>query len=441
MLLASAAKFHNAATRFGDQQMLALADAGHPKEIYELLDARNKSMQLASKANEAITLDSVKSAAWAAAKKSFPPSGDKTMDAVNLSAIAHQIYTGEEKIGTPEHMITGRIMMEGQLKNKSASEIADDVAEALKKLPAKRSAGGSPLVADRHAYIEKARQEIRDNQGREPTADEERQLLKQATEKFGDRKIDQAIVNEVKDNYPGMKEDDLGFIPTTQQPRLKAAFESADRLEKIAAYAKENPDAIGLIADSSRKMNLDAYQGLVQDPKNLTTLKERTEKDADAAIDSAAKEHGLDLSTAAKAKVLQKMLTTQSFADAASAGSRGGTIYLDKAFREIYDQSSSPGAFFSILEKRYDDANRETSEYHLPLDKRAEVKEMPFWQQKASGYVSELGSPPKSAKSEKPPRPDARKGLDDKGQPGWFIVDPDRPGKYLQVKPTAPISH
>ena len=40
---ASSAKFHNAATRFGDQQMLTLAEHGMIKEIYELQAARAKA--------------------------------------------------------------------------------------------------------------------------------------------------------------------------------------------------------------------------------------------------------------------------------------------------------------------------------------------------------------------------------------------------------------
>ena len=33
-----------------------------------------------------------------------------------------------------------------------------------------------------------------------------------------------------------------------------------------------------------------------------------------------------------------------------------------------------------------------------------------------------------------PPLPGARLGKDDKGNPGWFLPDPDRPGKFLQLK-------
>src|SRR5690606_8386890 len=32
-----------------------------------------------------------------------------------------------------------------------------------------------------------------------------------------------------------------------------------------------------------------------------------------------------------------------------------------------------------------------------------------------------------------PPHPEARLGLDDEGNPAWFVEDPNNPGQYLQV--------
>ncbi len=203
-------------------------------------------------------------------------------------------------------------------------------------------------------------------------------------------KIDQALINELS-KYPGMTKEDLGYIPTTRQPKVVAAvIESPGNLESIAQYTKENPNALGLIADASKRINLDAYQALFKN--NPAEAKARIESDRDKAIDKVAQERKLDMTQAAKAKVLQKMLTTQAFTDAAIAGSRGATIYLDKAFKEIYDPTSSPGAFFSILEKRYDEADRVAREYKLGFNDRSPeaLAEMPFWTGKAAGYAGTL---------------------------------------------------
>jgi hypothetical protein len=228
----------------------------------------------------------------------------------------------------------------------------------------------------------------------------------------GRDKIDQSLVNELE-HYPGMTKEDLGTVLPARQPKLIAAFESAKNIEGIAEYAKQNPEAVGLVAEASRRMNLDAYQGLFN---NMPGLKAKTESDRDNEIDKVAKERKLDLTQAAKAKVLQKMLTTQSFADAATAGSRGGTIYLDKAFREIYQQASSPGAFFSILEKRYDEADRIVREYKMGFDERDDLDKMPFWTGKAKEYAGTTVN--------KPPVPGAVQAKD-----GWYVkATPEAPG-------------
>jgi hypothetical protein len=98
---------------------------------------------------------------------------------------------------------------------------------------------------------------------------------------------------------------------------------------------------------------------------------------------------------------------------------------LDKAFKEIYDPNASPGAFFSVLEKRYDEANRVAREYKLGFNDRSPeaLAEMPFWTGKAAGYAGTL--------VDKPPVPGAKKAKDG----NWYVPDPARLGKYQMVKP------
>jgi glutamate-1-semialdehyde aminotransferase len=61
----------------------------------------------------------------------------------------------------------------------------------------------------------------------------------------------------------------------------------------------------------------------------------------------------------------------------------------------------------------------------------------------AIGFFPNPGSPnllrsdnsiPNKSSRDQPPQSDARLGRDPEGNPAWFIPDPDRPGKYLQVK-------
>jgi hypothetical protein len=41
------------------------------------------------------------------------------------------------------------------------------------------------------------------------------------------------------------------------------------------------------------------------------------------------------------------------------------------------------------------------------------------------------GEPPQEIAA--PPQPGARLGKDREGKPAWFVPDPARPGKYLQI--------
>jgi hypothetical protein len=53
-----------------------------------------------------------------------------------------------------------------------------------------------------------------------------------------------------------------------------------------------------------------------------------------------------------------------------------------------------------------------------------------------SGFLSGGASDMKSASQRNrncPPQPGARLGKDPKGNPAWYVPDPERPGKYLQV--------
>jgi hypothetical protein len=192
----------------------------------------------------------------------------------------------------------------------------------------------------------------------------------------GQTKIDQAIINQLP-HYEGMSKKDLGYIGVKNQERIMTSIQSSEQIEHIAEYAAQNPESIGLLADAAKRINIDAYKGLITDYSKYIP---KITNDRESAIDAEAKSRGLSQDVAEKAKVLNKMLATQAFADAAQAGSRGATIYLDKAFREIYQQASSPPAFFDILRVRQADADNSLSKYNLGLNRRDDVKErFPFY--------------------------------------------------------------
>jgi hypothetical protein len=279
--------------------------------------------------------------------------------------------------------------------NNAAAADADEVIKNLNRdgvnLPPEMNAvirntlgdkGSSAVSGARKSALVNALEEIRAQKetGDKPMDSQKAsKIINDALEaaNSGKVKIDQALVNQFP-QYDGMNAKKFGYVGVKNQERIMNAIQSSEQIETIAKYAAENPESIGLVADAARKINVDAYKGLMTNPASYIT-KVTTERDS--AIDAAAKEKGLSQDQAAKAKVLNKMLATQAFADAAQAGSRGATIYLDKAFREIYQQASSPPAFFDILRVRQQDSDNLLSKYDMSLKDRKDVKEkFPFYQ-------------------------------------------------------------
>lgn len=182
------------------------------------------------------------------------------------------------------------------------------------------------------------------------------------------RKIDQAILNEVN-AYPGMTPADLGYIAPAAQRSVVDAFSSMRNIEHIADYVTKNPEAVGAIADALKRGNVDNLQSL------------------DFALDDAVRKNNLDVTTAGKAKLLNKMVTTQSFADAQATGQRP-TVYLDRVFRDIYQQASNFPTFMSILKERQGEADRVLNRYRLGVEGRADKEAFPFYGTPLRDYVA-----------------------------------------------------
>lgn len=240
----------------------------------------------------------------------------------------------------------------GQVRSAKAAETASRVAQAAEELKL-RQASDNPLKPG-----------------------EADQIIRDAVATETPQKIDQAIVNMLP-QYPDMDRRKLGYIGVKNQERIINAVQSAEQIEHIADYAAMYPEAVGIVADAARRINVDAYKGLITKPSEYIS---KITNDRDNAIDAAVRDKGLSQGVADRAKVLNKMLATQAFADAAQAGSRGATIYLDKAFREIYQQASSLPAFFDILHTRQRDSDMNLARYNLDLAKRQDADErFPFW--------------------------------------------------------------
>ena len=166
---ASAAKFHNAATKFGDQQMLMLAEHGMIKEIYELQSARAQANENMMKAADSIDLHAVQKAAVDAVKKGFTPTEDPAMDKVQLAASIYRIYSGGGKVQSAEQEAVGKYV------NAHMNQEPNGFAEGLAKIHQEFSAKATNIEGYQNAKDNWSRE----HPGETLPADEDAKLLQQ----------------------------------------------------------------------------------------------------------------------------------------------------------------------------------------------------------------------------------------------------------------------
>lgn len=403
------AKLDTLFAQYGDAKLYALSQAGYDEQLFKGIQSRAeaaKSLQAIHDSDfdralinrvyesQAEQIDKETKQTEDQIKQSgAPPENQKMwLDALNAKRAAQKLHAAAQSNFLLKELQSGdpkwHLMGEWMLNNPKDADDPDKVSAQMQKfgltVPYLRGISGT---YDKVRFIQEQEDAYLSTQGvtrENATADQLRMAHEfgVARERAAQHPSDPALVKQFEHYPEGV---DPGNIPVKQQERLRSAWDSAQSLEAIAEFVKEHPDAVGLIAKASRQLNLDAYQGLMS---NLPALKNKTEEDRDRIIDKLAKG-----TQATNAKILNKMLTTQAFNDAAASGSRGATIYLDRAFKEIYDQASSLPGFFGVLEKRYDDANRVWNDYDLPFDNRDDVVErLPFWKQKTKGALAEIAS-------------------------------------------------
>lgn len=251
------------------------------------------------------------------------------------------------------------------------------------------------------------------------------QLSKEKFETANSRKIDQAIINELP-AYSGVTPKDLGYISPPEQRQVIGAFASMRNTEKIASFATTHPDSVGLIASVLRGMNIDSLFSLETPEAQAAAVEER--------INSAVRAGSVSAEAAEHAKELQKMLTTQAFQDASATGGRQ-TVYLDRVFREIYQQASSLPALLKIIELRQGEADQVLARHKLGIADRADAKDkFDLYSRGSEAYLQEkIGSSVPRIKDKSELNAAKAAGKLKKGDMFLFI-QPDGSATPLKVK-------
>jgi hypothetical protein len=166
---AANAKLHNAAVRFGDSQMLMLAEHGMVKEMFELQASRANAAEQMLTLSEKMDERAFTKTALTAMQKGFQSTGDQNKDKIILATQALKILKKGGQVGSAEQEAIGQYVMTHQ---PSDPDFAAGLADVHQQF--------SPKAPNIESY-QNAKQQWRDaHDGAEPPAEEDAKMLAQA---------------------------------------------------------------------------------------------------------------------------------------------------------------------------------------------------------------------------------------------------------------------
>jgi hypothetical protein len=196
----------------------------------------------------------------------------------------------------------------------------------------------------------------------------------QRAKSSGVGKIDREVLNEATKYYPELKPENLTNLSKEGVKRVVGSLDTIKSIEAVAKYIQQNPQSVGATAKIKNFINLDAIKSITGDEKEA---KDQKNAIIDSQVDDAVRQGRITADEARSAKVLNKMLFTVSLADVQSSGQRG-TNYLDKSFKDIYDQASRLGTLAEILHKRIEDADRKLGVVDMNIENRSDKDSFPL---------------------------------------------------------------
>jgi hypothetical protein len=253
-LALSNAKLRAEASRFGDKQILALADNGMVKEIYDAIAARNKSIESAADLAERTTIRTMQKHALETSfaqidQQPGPPGPDgqptQMPEAIKAAQKLRLFNTvmASGKLGTPQQQAMAQLIMENPTM---------PVEDLLKKAEQHQiikpagGAGGAKGIEDRIAR-ERAEQIMAENPGMPMTE----AIGKARTEMKPDSKSAAGIgmqktlarAKELLEQDPEMSETDA-FTQAKREMTIESSAPSGNRVDDIRKLHDEADNAI-----------------------------------------------------------------------------------------------------------------------------------------------------------------------------------------------------
>lgn len=207
----------------------------------------------------------------------------------------------------------------------------------------------------------------------------ERQRLKSATERRDQKAMDAIgpALRNIAEQYPDGTANTLVGASTDDKKRIQGSFRAVEESENTADFVARNPRAVGALAAARNFLKVDSIKSFQNDDEGAVVAAKAAE--IDRQLDAGVKKGLISKDDAEAAKVLQKRLFGLALADVQGSGQRG-SVYLDKQFQNLYDQSSRANTLLKIIRERAEENNRNLRTYKLNVERNEMPEKFPLIQ-------------------------------------------------------------
>jgi len=207
--------------------------------------------------------------------------------------------------------------------------------------------------------------------------DLERQRLKATTERRDQKAMDSIgpALRSIAEQYPDGTANTLVGASPDDKKRIQGAFRAVEESENTADFIARNPRAVGALAAAKNFLKVDSIKSFQNDDEGAVVAAKAAE--IDRQLDIGVQKGLISKDDAEAAKILQKRLFGVALADVQGSGQRG-SVYLDKQFQNLYDQSSRPKTLLKVVRERAEENNRNLRIYKLNVERNEMPEKFPL---------------------------------------------------------------
>lgn len=213
---------------------------------------------------------------------------------------------------------------------------------------------------------------------REAAADRRLDIRLRAAGARKDEKALQSIgpaLRNIAEQYPDGTANTLVGASPDDKKRIQGAFRAVEESENTADFVARNPRAVGALAAAKNFLKVDSIKSFQNDDEGAVVAAKAAE--IDRQLDAGVQKGLISKDDAEAAKVLQKRLFGLALSDVQGSGQRG-SVYLDKQFQNLYDQSSRANTLLKIIRERAEENNRNLKIYKLNVERNEMPERFPL---------------------------------------------------------------